>query len=80
MKTCSFRGAQPRLSGEGLLCTMMPECDYFMERCNKCAYFNSYTENTNCQQQCPIQFNLQRKHRFVNGYESILNCPTSCNK
>ena len=79
MKTCSFRGAQPRLLGEGLLCTTIPECHYFMERCNNCALCYSFNESTNYEQQCPVQFNLQRKHRFVNGYESILNCSTSCN-
>ena len=84
MKTCSFRGAQPRLKEEGLFCSIVPECHYAMERCKKCVFCESSAENANYrqeqqqQQPCPIQFNMHRKHRFVNGFESILNCPTSC--
>jgi hypothetical protein len=29
-------------------------------------------------QQCLILFQVQREHRFVNGYESILGCPALC--
>ncbi len=29
-------------------------------------------------QQYLIQFQLQREHRFVNCYKSILGCPASC--
>jgi hypothetical protein len=82
MKTCAFRNAQPRSQVEGLFCSTIPDCLYVMARCNKCAFCNSFDADTSReqpqQQQCNIQFNLHRKHRFVNGYESILNCPTSC--
>ena len=32
----------------------------------------------NYPQQGSVQFNQYEKHRFVNGYQSILNCPASC--
>ncbi|CAF1670697.1 unnamed protein product [Adineta ricciae] len=85
MKTCSFRSAQPRSKEEGLFCSNVPDCHYTMERCNKCILCQSSAGNVNYQheqeqqqQSCPIQFNMRRRHRFVNGYESILNCPVSC--
>ena len=76
MKTCSFRQAQPRSNGEGLFCINIPECSYTIQRCQKCTLCTPSTSTSSSSS--PIQFHCYRKHRFVNGYESILNCPVSC--
>ncbi|UJR29610.1 hypothetical protein I4U23_017158 [Adineta vaga] len=80
MKTCSFRQAQPRSQTEGIFCSEMPECRYVMKRCNQiaCEICSSCSPRKK-QQKYDVQFNSYQKHRFVNGYESILNCPATCN-
>ncbi|CAF4283528.1 unnamed protein product, partial [Rotaria sordida] len=77
MKTCSFRDAQPRLITEGILCLNMPDCLYTMSRCGDCNLCQQ-SNDINYRQQAPVLFNRYEKHRFVNGYESILNCPATC--
>jgi hypothetical protein len=74
MKTCSFRGAKPRAAHEGIFCLTIPEIRYVMKPCNRCALCHSSNQTTTYS----VTFNLYQKHRFVNGYESILNCPASC--
>ncbi|CAF1589895.1 unnamed protein product, partial [Adineta steineri] len=78
MKTCSFRQAQPRKKSEGIFCTTTPECRYVMTPCHSCSLCCSLNQANN-RRQHSVTFNLYQKYRFVNGYESILNCPASCN-
>jgi hypothetical protein len=77
MKTCTFRQAQPRSSTEGLFCEDLPESRYSMTPCQSCSLCQSSHEITG-RQQPAVQFHLCHRHRFVNGYESILNAPASC--
>lgn len=81
MKTCSFRGATPRLISEGLFCGQdKPEAKYSMVPCGNlfcqcCHPVNSYKKN----QPWPvIDFTTSSKHEFVNGYTTYLNCPAVC--
>lgn len=80
MKTCSYRQAIPRMEHEGIFCQTTPECLYVMQPCGNCQLCYYSSVHTNVQQSSPysIAFNLYQKHRFVNGYESILNCPATC--
>ena len=68
MKTCSFRGARPRSLIEGLFCQETPECRYTVKPCTQCALCVPIR----------LRFNSYQRYRFVNGYESILNCPAVC--
>ncbi|CAF1033361.1 unnamed protein product [Adineta steineri] len=77
MKTCTYRQAEPRLKDEGIYCTINPQCRYWMTPCRCCALCYEHNQPTN-NKQYSVQFNLYQKHRFVNGYESILNCPSTC--
>ncbi|CAF1348935.1 unnamed protein product [Rotaria sordida] len=77
MKTCSFRDAQPRSITEGIFCLNMPDCLYTMSRCGDCNLCQQ-SNDINYRQQAPVLFNRHERHRFVNGYESILNCPATC--
>lgn len=72
MKTCSFRGAQPQPSSEGLFCSQTPACRYTMTACGHCDLCRS------TRLPLSIPFNQYERHRFVNGYESILNAPATC--
>lgn len=78
MKTCSFRNAQPRSKIEGIFCSKIPECHYKMTPCGQCSLCQTSVD-MRYRQQAPVLFNRREKHRFVNGYESILNCPVTCN-
>ncbi|CAF3202567.1 unnamed protein product [Rotaria socialis] len=78
MKTCSFRDAQPRSITEGIFCSTIPECRYTMTRCGNCKLCSTSMDNQ-YHQQAPVLFNRFERYRFVNGYESILNCPVTCN-
>lgn len=80
MKTCSFRDAQPRSTTEGLFCSQSPQSHYKMTACGHCDLCRSSTApfNVNSEQAPKVQFNQYERHRFVNGYESILNCPVNC--
>ncbi|CAF3547400.1 unnamed protein product [Rotaria socialis] len=73
MKTCSFRGANPRSFDVGLFCkSNLPVIRYALEPCEQmiCSL---------CEPTKPIvEFNSYRTHRFVNGYHAILNCPAKC--
>ncbi|CAF2835561.1 unnamed protein product [Rotaria sp. Silwood2] len=78
MKTCSFRKAQPRSDTEGIFCATTPECRYKMTACGQCKICQTPIDLT-YRQPTSILFNRAETHRFVNGYESILNCPVTCN-
>ncbi|CAF3656261.1 unnamed protein product [Rotaria socialis] len=73
MKTCSYHGAQPRSIHEGIFCLETPQCLYAMSKCNQCELCIP-TDNT-----LSVLFDNYNRHRFINGYESILNCPVDCN-
>ncbi|CAF3390738.1 unnamed protein product [Rotaria sp. Silwood2] len=77
MKTCSFRDAKPRSKIEGIFCATIPECRYTMR---SCGHYRLCRTSIDMQYrlQPPVIFNRYEKHRFVNGYESILNCPATC--
>ena len=77
MKTCAFRGAQPRSIAEGLFCQASPECRYTTRPCDNCALC-SPSGAPNAYRTPTLRVNSYQRHRFVNGYESILNCPASC--
>ncbi|CAF2116443.1 unnamed protein product [Rotaria magnacalcarata] len=81
MKTCSFRGAEPRSKIEGLFCgTDEPQASYTMLPCGSlfctcCHTVNSYKKS----QPWPvIDFASSSMHRFINGYKTYLNCPATC--
>jgi hypothetical protein len=84
MKTCSFRGARPNLSHhQGLFCLNEPEIRYGMTSCHQhtcqfCFPSKAITTVRLRQQQYEpvVRFSSAQKHRFVSGYEAILNCPT----
>lgn len=78
MKTCSYRGAQPRSENEGLFCSVMePEARYMMQPCKKetcsCCRTHNHTRNTEPWQ--VVNFMGSSKHQFSNGYTTYLNCP-----
>ena len=73
MKTCSFRGAEPRSINEGLFCgkdepqeryTMVPFGDLL---CSCCHPGNPSWS--------VVDFVSSGMHQFVNGYTTYLNCP-----
>ncbi|CAF4318908.1 unnamed protein product, partial [Rotaria sordida] len=78
MKTCSFRDAQPRSKTEGIFCATIPEYRYKITPCGHCKLCRTPID-MKYRSQAPILFNRYGKHQFVNRYESILNCPATCN-
>ncbi len=90
MKTCSFRGARPYLPQQyhhyhGLFCYDEPQIRYGMTSCQQrtCHFCFPLPEimtirvrQQQQQYEAVVPFLLAQKHRFVNGYEAILNCPT----
>lgn len=78
MKTCSFRGAQPRSINEGLFCGEdEPKAKYKMVPCGNlfcqcCHPINNYKKNETWP---VVDFANSSKHEFVNGYTTYLNCP-----
>ncbi|CAF2994453.1 unnamed protein product [Rotaria sp. Silwood2] len=78
MKTCSFRGAQPRFEAEGIFSMKPTDCLYTMSKCSSCKLCLMPIVDENSDRP-PVEFNRFGKHRFVNKYESILNCPVDCN-
>ncbi|CAF4063110.1 unnamed protein product, partial [Rotaria sordida] len=78
MKTCSFRDAQPRSKTEGIFCATIPEYRYKITPCGQCKLCRTPID-MKYRSQAPILFNCYGKHQFVNRYESILNCPATCN-
>ena len=81
MKTCSFRQAQP-IQPDNIFCLNEPEIRYCITPCQKlscsCCYplFPRILPNAAGQLPLPmIEFNTKKIHKFVNGYQAILNCP-----
>ena len=77
MKTCSFRNAKPRSIDEGLFCIDEPDVRYGLSPCNNCVLCVP-SQNQNQRVQPTIRYGPSQKFRFVNGYQSILNCPADC--
>ena len=80
MKTCSFRDALPSLyNGRGIFCVHPPQAYYGMTPCQhvSCRFcFPNLDISIRVRQQQPVvQFTSAQTHRFVNGYEAILNAP-----
>ncbi|CAF1297606.1 unnamed protein product [Adineta steineri] len=76
MKTCSFRGAKPRSINEGLFCIDEPDIRYGLIKCNNCSL--CIPSSNYIHQQSTIRYGPSQKFRFLNGYETILNCPAHC--
>lgn len=79
MKTCSFRGAQPRSRHENLFCVNEPSSPYCFSPCNHCSLcIPRY--NLSCRERLGpmIQFGQTNGYTFVNGYKTLLNCPVNC--
>ena len=75
MKTCQFRGAQPRSITEGVFCSVdEPNGKYQFHLCHQhnCHLCSRITSND-------IDFSSSSTHEFINGYRTYLNCPVvSC--
>ncbi|CAF4322174.1 unnamed protein product, partial [Adineta steineri] len=83
MKTCSFRNAQPSLyNHHGIFSIHEPKAFYGLKSCEQvtCRFCFPITDilTRGRQSQPVVIFSSAQKHRFVNGYEAILNCPASC--
>ncbi|CAF1431374.1 unnamed protein product [Adineta steineri] len=83
MKTCSFRNAKPSLyNHHGIFCIDEPKALYGLEPCEQvtCRFCFPIQDVLirGRQNQPVVQFSSAQKHRFVNGYEAILNCPVTC--
>jgi len=79
MKTCSFRQAKPRSFDEGLFCIDEPDMQYNLTACDNCPLCVPPYDNNRRQQQTPfIQFGSNQTYQFLNGYQTILNCPAYC--
>lgn len=74
MKTCSYRGAKPQQPNEYLFCVADPEARYGMTSCGYCSICCPKYDMKR-RGQSPVEFGPSQRHRFVSGYESILNCP-----
>ncbi|CAF3837935.1 unnamed protein product [Rotaria sp. Silwood1] len=81
MKTCSFRGAEPRSNIQGLFCgSDEPQARYALIPCGDllcscCLPLHTYKKS----QPWPIvDFTSNSMHRFVNGYTTYLNCSATC--
>ena len=80
MKTCAFRDALPALyNHRGIFCVHPPQAHYGMTPCQgvSCRFcFPNPDISIGVRQQQPVvQFTSAQTHRFVNGYEAILNAP-----
>lgn len=73
MKTCSFRGAQPVSTEQGLFCD---------ERGPSSSYSWTFCQQSTCPC-CDRTWNVIDRdqtstYRFINGYQTYLNCPMTC--
>ncbi|CAF3988222.1 unnamed protein product, partial [Adineta steineri] len=85
MKTCSFRNAQPSLYNRyGIFSIDESKALYGLEPCEQvtCRFCFPIKDVLvrGRQNQAVVQFLSAQKHRFVNGYEAILNCPATCTR
>ncbi len=80
MKTCSYRGAIPRSMDnhrtEGLFCADPPEARCGLlpcarDPCRCCLERRDLTRRS----ESAVAFNVAHYHKFLNGYQVILNCP-----
>ncbi|CAF1435936.1 unnamed protein product [Adineta steineri] len=83
MKTCCFRNAKPTLyNHHGIFSIDEPKALYGLKPCEQvtCRFCFPIKDVIirGRQSQPVVQFSSAQKHRFVNGYEAILNCPTTC--
>ncbi|CAF1557995.1 unnamed protein product, partial [Adineta steineri] len=83
IKTCCFRNAQPSLyNHRGIFSMDEPKALYGLEPCEQvtCRFCFPIKDVfiRGRQNQPVVRFSSAQKHRFVNGYEAILNCPTTC--
>ena len=82
MKTCSFRGAQPRSHLEGLFCSKdKPQANYSMIPCQKPFCTCCHPVNNEKKTQpwpAVVNFASSSMHQFINGYTTYLNCPAVC--
>ena len=80
MKTCSYRGAQPRsinaCNTEGLFCVDPPEARYGLLPCTRdhCRYCLKPNHLTG-RPEPVVTYYPSHYHKFLNGYQVILNCP-----
>ncbi|CAF1406327.1 unnamed protein product [Rotaria sordida] len=82
MKTCSFRGAQPRSDVEGLFCSKdEPQANYSMIPCQNpsCTCCHPINNEKKTQPWPVVNFASSSMHQFINGYTTYLNCPATCN-
>ena len=85
MKTCRFRNAHPRRFGEhdkeepeeGILCEKEPTAQYDMLPCREKHCWLCQRRFGESGEVLPwsVDFSPQQSHRFVNKYETFLNCP-----
>ena len=81
MKTCSFRGAEPRSKTEGLFCGKdEPEARYSMVPCGRidCPLCHPIKHEKSTATWPVVDFTTSSTHQFLNGYTTILNCPAVC--
>lgn len=71
MKTCQFRDAQPHSTIEGVFCNIdEPQGQYQFNQCHQNHCHLCYSLNNN-----DIDLNSSSIHKFINGYQTYLNCP-----
>jgi len=79
LKTCSFRQAKP--IEETIFCSNTPEIRYHFTPCQKstCSccrpLFSRISSTEQIPAAPPLPFYNQGKYQFLNGYQTILNCP-----
>ena len=81
MKTCSYRGAQPRIventsRAEGIFCIEPPEARYGLLPCTReqCRYCLENRHLTG-RSEPTVVYHTSQYYKFLNGYQVILNCP-----
>jgi hypothetical protein len=78
MKTCSFRGAEPRSVVEGLFCgNGEPDPRYRMTPCGQelCRCCHPLNADKRRIRWSVIDFDSTSKHHFGKEYTTYLNCP-----
>ncbi|CAF1366679.1 unnamed protein product [Rotaria sordida] len=82
MKTCTFRITDGLFIKSGLFCTeeITNTLGHDMKPCQQLFCTLCQAEDDSDSTSCTtIKFSTSgQKHRFVNGYEAILNCPANC--
>ncbi|CAF1444491.1 unnamed protein product [Adineta steineri] len=73
MKTCSFRGAEPRSAHEGLFCYDLPDARYGLFECGNCPLCKPSHNTMRHRQQPIIQFDSKTRNIIY-----VMTCP--CNK